>query len=174
MTRPKNVIKYCLKCGSNEFTHDGNRLFHCQNCGFDFYINSSAAVAAVIVDEKGRILLTIRAFEPMKGYLDLPGGFVDPMESAENAVIREIKEELNLDVTSLKFLASFPSEYIFSGYSVYTTDLGFVAEVENFDSIKSNDDVAGFVFEHPDDIDYEKISSKSIESIIKYYHQSII
>lgn len=168
-TRPKNVLKHCPKCGSIHFVYDQVRSFLCQECGFHYFINSSSAVAAIIENEKEEILLTIRAFDPAKGKLDLPGGFVDPMESAEDAVRREIKEELNLDVTTMKYLVSFPNEYVFKGFSVYTTDLAFICKVLNFDKISSNDDVSGYIFIKPDQIDFNEISSESIKKIIKYY-----
>ncbi|MBN2167553.1 MAG: NUDIX hydrolase [Marinilabiliaceae bacterium] len=169
MTKPGDVIKYCPKCGNNDFIFDGDRQFRCDGCGFIFYINSSAAVAAIIVNDLGQILLTIRAFEPKQGFFDLPGGFVDPMESAEDAIKREIKEELNLDVVSCQYLVSFPNEYIFSNFSVYTTDLGFIVEVKSFDTVLANDDITGYVFVDPDLINWTKISSESIALIIRYY-----
>lgn len=168
-TKPGDVLKYCPSCGSNQFIFDASRSFACDTCGFHLYINSASAVAAIIENEKGEILLTIRAFEPAKGKLDLPGGFVDPMESAEEAVIREIKEELNLDVLEMKYLISYPNEYVFKGYSVYTTDLAFVCKVSGFEAINSNDDVSGYRFFKPEDVDFKDISSDSIRDILQYY-----
>ena len=168
-TKPGDVLRYCPKCGSKHFIFDNQRSFSCKDCQFALYINSSSAVAAIISNNKGEILLTRRAFEPAKGKLDLPGGFVDPMERAEDALIREIKEELNLTVTSFTYLTSYPNEYIFKGYSVYTTDLAFVCQVESLELIESNDDVSGFQFTNPNAIDFNEISSESIKSILKHY-----
>jgi len=126
-------------------------------------------VAAIIVNEKGQVLLTRRAYEPCAGMLDLPGGFVDPMETAEEAVVREIKEELNINVVSLRYLASFPNEYVFSDYSVFTTDLSFVCQVEHLEHIEVKDDVSAYEFKSEAEIDYEEVSSESIRQIIKAY-----
>ena len=172
-THPGNIIKFCPKCGSSSFDYDGSKAFKCQTCTFHFFINSACAVAAIIVDEKGRILLTRRAFDPCAGMLDLPGGFVDPLESAEESVIREIKEELNLDITSLKFLKSFPNEYVFSAYTVFTTDLGFICQVTGFDNMHAQDDINGFEFVAPDQINFNELSSISIKNIVKAYIDSI-
>ncbi|TCO09909.1 NUDIX domain-containing protein [Natronoflexus pectinivorans] len=171
MTDPVDVIKYCPKCGSPEFFPDNEKSFTCGGCGFNFYVNSAAAVAALIFNEKGELLLTRRALNPNKGMLDLPGGFVDPDEKVEDAVIREINEELNLEVTSLRYLVSWPNRYIFSGYTVFTIDLGFVCEVKTFDGIGFHDDISGYEFIAPHKIDNTQICSESIRQIIDFYRR---
>lgn len=168
-TQPKDVIKYCPRCGSKQFLFEGHRSFKCETCQFHFFINSSTAVAAVIENECGEILLTIRAFEPQKGMLDLPGGFVDPLESAEQAVRREIMEELELEVVDMAYITSSPNEYVFSGYSVFTTDLGFVVNVRSLVHIAANDDITGYQFIDPRKIDRSQLSSPSLGVIIDAY-----
>ncbi len=167
MTKPEDVLKYCPRCGASNFSFEGIHSFLCQVCSFHYFVNSAAAVAALIENEKGQLLLSVRAFEPHKGMLDLPGGFVDINESAEKAVIREIKEELNLDVTEVKFLASFPNEYVFSGYSVYTCDLAFRCKVSSWEHLQVQDDVTGVKFVSPESMDWEKIGAESIKKIIR-------
>jgi len=44
------------------------------------------------------ILLALRNTEPYKNFWSLPGGHIDPCETVEQAVIREIKEEVGLDI----------------------------------------------------------------------------
>ncbi|MBK3517231.1 NUDIX hydrolase [Carboxylicivirga marina] len=173
MTQPQEVIKYCPKCGSGDFIYDGSKSFKCQTCQFHFFINSACAVAALIVNDNGELLLTRRACEPNIGMLDLPGGFVDPMERAEQSTIREIKEELNLEITEMQFIASYPNEYVFSGYTVFTIDLAFLCKVKNFDNMHAQDDISGFEFIKPDDIDFNDVSSSSIKNIINAYKKLI-
>ncbi|KOP69657.1 DNA mismatch repair protein MutT [Lysinibacillus sp. FJAT-14745] len=55
-------------------------------------------VGAVIIDESNKILLVLRKKAPEAGCWSLPGGKVDYMETIENAIIREIKEELGVDI----------------------------------------------------------------------------
>lgn len=55
-------------------------------------------VGAVILNEHKEILLVLRNRNPEKGTWSIPGGKVDPYEQLENCVVREIKEEVNLDV----------------------------------------------------------------------------
>lgn len=58
----------------------------------------SEAVDAVIIDDKGNAVMIIRKDPPFKGELALPGGFIEEGEKPEEAVIREAKEETNLDI----------------------------------------------------------------------------
>lgn len=170
-THPGKVIKFCPKCGCDKFHFDGTKAFKCEQCGLHFFINASAAVAAIIVNDKGEVLLTRRAFDPCKGMLDLPGGFVDAGEPAEQAVHREIKEELNLEIEQMEYLASFPNEYVFSNYSVFTTDFGYLCRVKSFDNIYAEDDISGYEFVSKDELNYDEISSDSIRQIVKYYFE---
>jgi mutator protein MutT len=137
------------------------------DCHFNYYVNSSAAVAVLLFNEKGELLLTRRAVEPHLGKLDLPGGFIDPMETGEEAAVREIKEELGIDIHSLQYFCSFPNEYVFSGYSVFTLDLAFLAKTESLDQMTAMDDVSSFEFYYPKDVDMMELPSMSMKNILK-------
>ncbi len=52
-----------------------------------------------IIEDNGKILLMKRNHDPFKDHWGLPGGHIDQGETAEQAVIREVKEETNLDFT---------------------------------------------------------------------------
>jgi 8-oxo-dGTP diphosphatase len=57
--------------------------------------------AVALVDADGRVLLAQRpAGKPMAGLWEFPGGKVDPGETPETALIRELAEELGIDVTA--------------------------------------------------------------------------
>lgn len=166
-THPVNVLRFCPRCGSPRFPATGSRSFKCADCSFNYFVNSSAAVAVLLFNEKAELLLTRRAVEPHKGKLDLPGGFIDPMETAEQAAIREIQEELGIEIHSLSYFCSFPNEYIFSGYSVFTLDLAFLAKTESLDKMTPMDDISSFEFIKPQDVDMEELPSISMKNIIK-------
>jgi 8-oxo-dGTP diphosphatase len=55
-------------------------------------------VGAIITDAAGRLLLIKRAHEPGKGLWSIPGGRIEPGETDEQAVIREVREETGLVV----------------------------------------------------------------------------
>ena len=84
-----------------------------------------AAAAGVILDSLGEIVLLERAKEPRKGKLGLPGGFVDPDEKAEDAALRECREEIGWEPPALSFIGSFPNRYEYGGVSYSTCDLFF-------------------------------------------------
>ena len=171
-TDPIEVLKYCPKCGSGQFEKEGERSLKCTACGFHFFINSSAAVAALVVDEKGKLMLVTRGVEPHYGKLDLPGGFIDPGETAENAVRRELLEELDLKVKSLKYIGSAPNEYIFSEFTVYTLDMVFLVIPESIKGLKPMDDVKAFKFYSETELDYNEIPAPSIKKFVTDYFKN--
>ena len=60
---------------------------------------------------------------------------MDAAESVEEALEREIMEELHLRTGSVQYLASFPNQYAFRGVIIPVTDLFFIVEVHNFEAI---------------------------------------
>lgn len=139
---PLKQFLFCPKCGSREFViHDGKSR-HCNACGFTYYFNPSAATVAVIVNEHHELLVCRRGKEPACGTLDLPGGFCDCFETAEEGVAREVKEETGLQVCETHYLFSLPNLYLYSGFLVHTMDLFFLCTVSGDNTLKAMDDVA--------------------------------
>lgn len=169
ITHPFYALNFCPKCGSREFHKLGAKSLKCEHCGFHFFINSAAAVAALITNNEGKLLLTTRAVEPDFGKLDLPGGFIDPGETAENAVIRELDEELSMKVKSLEYIGSASNEYIFSGYSVFTLDMAFRVIPESVSGLVAMDDILDYRFYAEDELDYSQIPAPSIKSFVKQF-----
>lgn len=167
-SEPVNFIKFCPHCGSQRFEARSAREFLCGACGFNFFINSATAVVAIIRDSSGRILLTRRDRDPWAGHLDLPGGFVDPGESAEQALRREVREELNIEIRSARYIASAPNEYVFSNFKVRTTDLAFECQVDTIPTTAS-DDVRQLVWTLPQDIDINLFPFPSIRQLTETY-----
>ena len=69
----------------------------CPLCGRSWYRNSAPSVGAAIV-QNGKALVTVRAREPEKGRIDLPGGFLEAGEHPVEGLVREAKEELGVEV----------------------------------------------------------------------------
>ena len=170
MTHPLSQFKYCPKCGYPDFKDNNDKSKSCNSCGFIYYFNSSAAVVAVIENIKGEILVARRAKDPAKGTLDLPGGFIDMYETAEEAVCREIKEETRLIVKSIQYLFSIPNIYPYSNFEVHTVDIFFKCNVDDFSELKAQDDVSELLFISPNELnpsDFGLISvRKGVEKLV--------
>jgi NAD+ diphosphatase len=172
-SHPANNFIYCPKCGKAEMSFNEDKRLFCGSCGFTFYINESVATCGILVLPDERIILAKRKFEPRAGTFDLPGGFADKFESAEDCVIREIEEELHLKVQDPVFLASFPNEYVFKDMSYYTCDLAFIFKLNEVPELKPSDDVSDAIFVNPYEIDFETISFPSIVNILKKYIETL-
>ena len=172
-THPLQVLKYCPKCASPEFKAQGERSLKCEDCGFHIFINSSAAVAALVCNKEEKLMLVTRGVEPDYGKLDLPGGFIDPLETAEHAVRRELKEELDLDVVKLEYLGSAPNEYVFSAFSVFTLDMAFKVTAESLNNLKPMDDILDYRFYTEEELNYDNIPAPSIKQFVKEYFKTI-
>jgi mutator protein MutT len=164
---PSKVFKFCPYCGNGGFAWNGSNAFTCPKCKQNFFINMASAVVAVIYNDNDELLITRRKNNPFEGLLDLPGGFVNIGETAENAVIREVKEELNIDVSEYKFLTTFPNEYVFGGMQYFTEDIVFLCKVSDFSSISANDDISKYEFIPIDKINIAEIGLNSIKNLIK-------
>jgi NAD+ diphosphatase len=166
---PNKLFAYCPRCGSNHIdAHEVNAI-KCKSCHFVYFFNASGAVIGIIVNAQGELLVTKRAFEPFKGKLDLPGGFIMPGESAEEALKREVREELNIEITSMKYCFTLPNKYPWSGMYVYTIDLVFEATVENFNPISAFDDVESFCFMKPSNIEPGAFGIESVRIAVTHY-----
>ncbi|MDU1889947.1 MAG: NUDIX domain-containing protein [Dysgonomonas sp.] len=164
---PLSQFKYCPKCGSDRFVENNFKSKKCEDCGFIYYFNSCSSTVALILNNNRELLVATRAHEPVKGTLDLPGGFVDLNETGEEAVIREVKEETYLDVEEVKYLFSIPNIYVYSGFEVHTLDLVYLCKVKNIQNLRAEDDVANLQFIKVQDLDPALFGLLSIKEVIK-------
>jgi NADH pyrophosphatase NudC (nudix superfamily) len=163
-------FKFCPNCGKADVAELRKNAMRCQSCGFVYFHNCASATAAIIETPKG-IILTKRAAEPKKGYYDLPGGFVDYLESLEEALSREVREELNLEIRNFRYLGSFPNVYSYQEVTYFTTDAIFVVETPNLESLKLSKEIEETVIADPGKIDLDQIAFESIKEGIKRYRK---
>lgn len=165
------LFTHCPVCGATPFIRNNVKSSRCTECGFVYYLNPSAAGAAFIQHENGDLLVCVRAKEPAKGTWDLPGGFIDENETAEEAIRRELKEELNAEVVEAKYLFSFPNTYDYSGLTLPTLDMFFACKVSNIDDLRPDDDVAAFRFVPLHEIDPSRFGLSSIKKAVALFLQ---
>jgi NAD+ diphosphatase len=115
--------KFCGVCGSRMADHKTDRARSCPSCGNTVYPALSDAVI-VAVERGGRLLLGHNINFP-NGRYSVLAGFVDPGETPEEAVAREILEESGVTVKNIRYFGSqswpFPNSMM----------LGFNAEWES-------------------------------------------
>ncbi|MCC8133590.1 MAG: NUDIX domain-containing protein [Tannerellaceae bacterium] len=169
MNHPLDQFRYCPSCGDTHFEIRNEKAKQCSACGFVYYFNPSASTACFLKNRKGELLVVRRAKDPAIGTLDLPGGFADRYETAEESVVREIKEETGLVPVSCRYLFSLPNIYLFMGFSVHTLDLFFECVVDEFDHAAACDDAAEILILRPEELDPQKFGLDSIKKAVDLY-----
>lgn len=168
------ILKYCPSCGKESLNWDGEKKWSCPECNFTLYNNVAGAVAVVIRFEN-EIYLTKRNRDPKKGKLDLPGGFVDPRESAEETCKRELFEELQLevDISNLKYLTSLPNVYQYKQIDYNTIDLFYEYKVsEKFKVQLDISEISDAVWIPLDELNSEDIAFDSQKKFFESYLQN--
>ncbi len=98
---------FCPVCGSTTLAAAGGLLRHCVRCGHDLYPRTDPAVIVAITDADDRLLLGRQPRWP-PGRVSVFAGFVEAGESLEQAVRREIAEEVGIHLDQISYLSSQP------------------------------------------------------------------
>jgi NAD+ diphosphatase len=101
---------YCPECGK-QMLMDG-KFLACPEKHFVKY-NNPVASAFVFIEYDNKFLFLKRNYDPAKGTWSVPGGFVDYDETAEEALIREVREEIGVELKDpeLVYIGSFHQNY---------------------------------------------------------------
>lgn len=165
-------FKYCPNCKAEVKVTD--RLIDCRACGFHFYFNPSPTNALIFENKKGEILLTKKEGGPKKGFWDLPGGFVEFNENMEEALKREIREELNIEIKDYKYFGSYPGYYPYRGF-IYRP-LAFIYSsiltLKQTKKLKPADDISEIKFFSKNKIPWSKIAFIDVKTALKDYLSS--
>jgi NAD+ diphosphatase len=97
---------FCAKCGCKTEMADQGYRRHCDACGADHFPRTDPVVI-MVVKHGDRILLGRQASWP-EGMLSALAGFMEPGETLEDAVRREVREEAGITVGSVRYETSQP------------------------------------------------------------------
>ena len=136
-------IKFCTYCGGELITKkiEEKERFVCKVCNQINYVNPVPVAVAVVTKPEEKVVgLIKRAISPQKGKWALPGGFVEIDENPEDAVLREIKEEIGAEGKIKRLInvygdeSDFYKKVIIIGYEVILTKPRYSLgeEVEEF------------------------------------------
>lgn len=99
--------QFCGQCGHPTQDADDERAKRCPQCGHSSYPRISPAIIVAVVNDQQELLLAHAKHFPSDLY-SVIAGFVEPGETLEDAVRREVKEEVNLEVTDIRYFGSQP------------------------------------------------------------------
>ena len=151
----RSMNQYCGRCGHKTKKKDDERAFACDHCGNVVYPRISPATITAIVRGNEILLAHNRNFAP--GLFSLIAGYVEPGESLEQCVEREIQEEVGIKVKNIRYFSSqpwsFPDSLMMAFIADYDSGEIDVDKVEIIDAdwfradnlplIPSTDSVAG-------------------------------
>ena len=98
---------HCPRCGTPTVPAPAGHLTTCPADGTEHFPRLDPAVIMLVLDPEDRLLLARNALWPA-GRMSVVAGFVEPGESAEHAVIREVYEETAIEVGQVRYLGSQP------------------------------------------------------------------
>ncbi|MDQ0633260.1 NAD+ diphosphatase [Arthrobacter pascens] len=115
---------HCPRCGAPTLVEAGGWVRRCPQDGSEHYPRTDPAIIVTVVGPDGRLLLGGGGAVDARNYSTL-AGFVEPGESLEQAVVREIHEEVGVRVTGCQYLGSqswpFPASLML-GFTAVTAD----------------------------------------------------
>ena len=98
--------RFCGRCGIELKMKTAERAKECPQCGLLHFPRLAPAI--IVLVERGNELLLARSRHFLPGMYSVLAGFVEPGESLEEAVVREVKEEVGMDVKDIKYFGSQP------------------------------------------------------------------
>jgi len=170
MIQLNNNLRFCPQCGEQSFSQRCAKSLVCSECEFTYFHNVAATVTGFIFYQD-KLLLVKRGQQPCLGMLDLPGGFVDPAESNEQALVRELMEELQLQLESMEYLFSYSNTYTYKEVTYPTLDSFFMIKLNALpELIMQESEISDYYWLNPKDIEPQTLAfdshKKALQAVI--------
>ena len=131
--------QFCARCGLPTISANGGSLRKCTSDGSEHYPRTDGAVIVLVKDEKDRVLLGRQKIWPEKRFSCF-AGFVEPGESFEQTVLREVFEESGTKLQDITYLGSqpwpFPASIMISFSAIATNPGEAKADGEEIEEIR--------------------------------------
>ena len=98
--------QFCGRCGTPTQIKNHERARECPNCGQVHYPRIAPAIMALV--RRGKELLLARSPHFAPGMYSALAGFVEPGETLEQTLVREVREEVGIEVANVRYFASQP------------------------------------------------------------------
>jgi ADP-ribose pyrophosphatase YjhB (NUDIX family) len=160
-------INYCRRCGAT-LTEKRPYEYECAN-QHTIFLNPASACGAFIIDDEHNVTLSVRGIEPHKGMLDSFGGFIDPHETVEQGLARELTEEIGLspsDYSLPQFICTATGNYPFGGEILYVLGSFFWIKLNPGVEIHPQDDVASVATMPLTDVPLDQLHDDDIREAI--------
>ncbi|MFD5558257.1 NAD(+) diphosphatase [Streptomyces sp. NPDC127068] len=120
----QRMHRFCSRCGERTVIAAAGHIRRCPACGAEHYPRTDPAVIMLVTDDEDRVLLGRQVHWP-EGRFSTLAGFVEPGESIEQSVRREVREEVGVTVGEVGYVASqpwpFPSSLMLGFFARATT-----------------------------------------------------
>ncbi len=100
--------KFCARCGAPNAPIRAGYVLHCANCGTEHFPRSDPAVIMLVAKDDRLLLGQSHKFPPDRNFYSTLAGFVEPGESLEDAVRREVFEEVGVRIGDVAYHSSQP------------------------------------------------------------------
>ncbi len=137
--------RFCGRCGTPMVEAPGERARHCPACGLQAFPRLAPAVITLVERDDGRVLLGRNARWPTSMFSCL-AGFVEPGETLEEAVKREVLEEVGVRIDGLVYRRSQPWPF------PHSLMVGFNARWESGEIRCDEDEIADARWFSPDEL----------------------
>lgn len=169
-------FKFCPICGSKlqDKKNNGHPVPTCSNssCNFKFYQSSKPTASAIITNDKGQILLSVRSIEPQKGKIDIIGGFLENGEDPIEGLKREVREELGVEIKVMKIIGIFIDKYMYDKRldDIYTFNVFYEAKIIS-GKPKPADDISEVIWVDKNTVPWDKLAFKNTRLALKKYFE---
>ena len=137
--------QYCGRCGEKTVMHKKDMMLLCPECGQMHYPRIAPAII-VAINNSGKLLMAKHSYHKVLKYT-LLAGFVEPGENIEEAVKREVKEEVGIKIKNIRYVKSqswpFPNSLM----------LGFNADYESGEIIVDGEEIIDAKWFKPEEIE---------------------